>query len=284
MRRITSFFRGTSSTSHDNSHSSESNEETVNWQHYPNDQVRSSQVEASGYQGVYLDQNASNDFKKSTRKSLGRLARTPAGSTALQHLASINEMNPRKKVLITPDSSPPRGSHALPGWIRPGNSFSELQKTLYARPTGDHFMPMVASEGCDVGVVTYNTEHGERFSDTTSAYGAHDPSLSYVYLGHELIHASRKLHGEELNDPARLHEELRTTGVGPWVSEYPSENAIRREHGLAARPSYSGETGDGIAWHVGNSEYTDSRLHSLGASVGHPHGWHADNASDTDGE
>lgn len=276
MPKISSFFSRnfSSSSSSRNEPSTEGGkQEKLKWQYGPNGHIHSAQAESSSYQGVYIDQNSSDEFRSSTRESLDRIGRTPAGSTTLHHIASINEMNPRKKVLITPDSLPPKGSHALPGWERPGNSFSELQKTLYARTTGDDFMPRVSSEGCDVGVVTYNVDHGERFTDDTSAYGVPDPSLSYAYLGHELIHASRKLHGEELDDPDRLCEELRTAGVGPWSNEYPSENAIRRENGLFERPNYSGETGEGIGWDVGNSEYTNNRLTELQATYGHPHGW-----------
>ncbi len=275
MKKLSSFFRSQPSSSRRREPSPEPRPEEARWQRFPNDRVHSARLEPTRYQGVYLDHDSDDEFKDRTRGSLDLIGSTPSGSTVLQHLASINEMNPRKKVIIQPDGVPPRGSHVLPGWERPGHSFSELRQTLYARETSDAFMPRVASDGCDVSVVTYNPEHGERFDghDANAAHGVQDASLSYAYLGHELIHASRKLHGEELQDPDNLHEELRTAGVGPWSNEYPSENALRRERGVAARPSYSGETGSGIHPDGGNSAATEDRLETLGAWTGYPHGW-----------
>lgn len=252
-------------------------EAVFEWQYGPAGHVYSVPAESSGYQGVYLSRDASSSFKHSTRESLARLESTPAGATVLNQLASINEMRPNRKVLISPEGAAVTGSQTLPGWIRPGPSFSALRETLSAHETGDAFMPYAASEGCDVGVVTYNHRYGHRFSADSSSRPIPDSDLAFVYLGHELIHASRKLHGAEMDDAERVQEELRTTGVAPWHNEYPSENAICREHGLEERPDYCGLTGDHTdAPSSVNSTYTEERLRASEANIGYPYAWRVD--------
>jgi Effector protein len=86
---------------------------------------------------------------------------------------------------------------------------------------------------------------------------------SYLVLGEELIHALGHFDGvhvpegqEEINtylgEDGRGHwekvkvEELQAHGIGNWkrpandkISEYPTENSLRAEHGLLSRRAYS---------------------------------------------
>ena len=67
---------------------------------------------------------------------------------------------------------------------------------------------------------------------------------SHVILGHELIHAyhlmtGKLLHGQyELTEGTANHEEAQTIGVGPYAGDELTENALRREVGLAERTKH----------------------------------------------
>ncbi|PIF22270.1 M91 family zinc metallopeptidase [Candidatus Pantoea floridensis] len=75
-----------------------------------------------------------------------------------------------------------------------------------------------------------------------------DPSISYVSLSHELIHAYHIVDGvyhggikDNNFDPASQNaiEEFKTVGLREYSSERFSENLIRLEHGLPFRQFYS---------------------------------------------
>jgi hypothetical protein len=75
---------------------------------------------------------------------------------------------------------------------------------------------------------------------------------SFVSLAHELIHAlhyldrgvpSMSVYGEKRADD---HEEARTVGLGLYARETICENAIRAEHGLPRRDTYSGDDMTGL--------------------------------------
>ncbi|MDB5309168.1 MAG: hypothetical protein JWO38_3370 [Gemmataceae bacterium] len=66
---------------------------------------------------------------------------------------------------------------------------------------------------------------------------AHVPS--FVALAHELIHALHWLDGTYVSNEG--DEEARTVGLGAHSHEPVCENAIRREHKLPIRTTYSGQ-------------------------------------------
>lgn len=65
-----------------------------------------------------------------------------------------------------------------------------------------------------------------------------------ILLAHELVHAHHRARGELISynvhpmSPLRLYEEYRTVGIGEYANERLSENAIRRDYGVAQRPVY----------------------------------------------
>lgn len=71
---------------------------------------------------------------------------------------------------------------------------------------------------------------------------------AFIGLAHELIHAYHYILGScyrapcggimSGQDTGLMEEEMRTTGVGAYSKETPSENAIRAEHGIPLRSSY----------------------------------------------
>jgi hypothetical protein len=70
----------------------------------------------------------------------------------------------------------------------------------------------------------------------TSPDGARPP---FVALAHELIHALNNLRGTAYADTRK--EEYCTVGLDPYATRRKrNENAIRAEHGIAARTQYAG--------------------------------------------
>jgi len=74
-----------------------------------------------------------------------------------------------------------------------------------------------------------------------------DESVSFVSLGHELIHSYRMMKGTftggldnryDFNSRA-YEEEARAVGIGVYGQEPITENAIRAEHGLPLRAQYA---------------------------------------------
>ena len=69
---------------------------------------------------------------------------------------------------------------------------------------------------------------------------------SHVILGHELIHAYHMMTGKLLQGPYDItegtddYEEAHTIGVGPFAGDELTENALRRETGLAQRTKHEG--------------------------------------------
>jgi hypothetical protein len=150
-------------------------------------------------------------------------------------------MDPRKRVVIVK--------------AKDSEAVGLASADTVAKPTGDPFMPYVAGAGQAQVTVRFNPAEGYRYQN-----GSHEdlpaPDRSFVTLGHELIHASRLLNGATFReargpshcdwDTGAAEEELRTVGVGKHADEYPSENAIRREHDTAPeRPGGQGLTRHG---------------------------------------
>lgn len=73
-----------------------------------------------------------------------------------------------------------------------------------------------------------------------------DGSPSWIVLAHELIHALHRFQGtRKPKDRTMWHdnkevqlEELETVGLGPFMNDALTENALRKEAGLAARFQY----------------------------------------------
>lgn len=202
--------------------------------------------------GVYVDSDSSDSFKLNTDQALNRLSKIPTGRATIRQIDSLHTMYPEKRVVITPSQKPNSATVATwhaPKSIQPNFTYRE---TVVARPTGDPFMPWVAGRGADSAVIIFNDQQGHDYSRDPHR-GKPDSAYSFVTLGHELIHASHVLHGNQYNVPLgnpacdsdnpAAEEELRTTGVGPWRDEPLSENAMRRELGLPERASYCGNEG-----------------------------------------
>lgn len=221
-------------------------------------------INPTNFTGIYIQTSGNpkrSEHYKETTSALNELSSGHAGRTVIQNIEAACEMDPGKRVVIAKTD---QGSVTnMPGhW------------TGCARATRDPFVPYVAGTGESV-MVRFNAKFGRRFDDQ-SGDGQPDPSLAYVFLGHELIHASRTLQGTQYRvsrgspdvdeDSGAAEEELRTVGIGRYEDEYPSENAIRREHGLAPRPSYSGNTGNNLREPPErNSQHTEARLTALNA-------------------
>lgn len=221
-------------------------------------------INPTKYTGIYIETTGNpkrSEHYKATTSALDQLSSGHAGRTVIRNIEAACEMDPGKRILI---SKTDQGSSAQ----------MPADETSCARATRDPFAPYVAGAGESV-VVKFNSKFGRRF-DEQPLYGQPDPSLAYVYLGHELIHASRALNGTQYRsyqggaefdkDSGAAEEELRTVGIGKYEDEYPSENAIRREHGLAPRQSYSGNTGKHLREPPErNSPHTEARLAALNA-------------------
>jgi hypothetical protein len=233
-------------------------------------------VEAIGTTGIAVDLRGGPAFRGQVISALQKLRTAPTGQAVLNQVASIHQMYPEKRVVITPATGPTAtlGTWHHPKSAAPGQNFLD---TVVAKPTQDAFMPFVAGPGVDTAVVLFNPKNGRDYANDPH-HGQPAPQLSHVELGHELIHASRYLHGAayaipmgdstaDRNTPA-AEEELRTTGVGPWRNEPISENALRRDLGLPERQSYVGNRGTRLREPLEkNSPQTDARLAALGAKL-----------------
>ena len=75
--------------------------------------------------------------------------------------------------------------------------------------------------------------------DSKSQYGERP---AYIGLAHELIHASHNADGTayftDTDGDGVTYEEERTVGIGHSEGDEPTENHIRKEHGVPARPKY----------------------------------------------
>jgi hypothetical protein len=73
------------------------------------------------------------------------------------------------------------------------------------------------------------------------------PTPAFVSLAHELVHALHSLSGDWIwhddHAKAKMIDEARAVGAGKYARTRISENAIRREHGLALR-AYHTNPGD----------------------------------------
>ncbi|WP_284412642.1 M91 family zinc metallopeptidase [Acidovorax sp. SUPP3334] len=115
--------------------------------------------------------------------------------------------------------------------------------------------------GADEVWINTDPDIGMKFSSEASDDYELSADHYVATLGHEMIHARDSLHGIQPRrsqdtstsghqgsdrplEKALLPVELRTIGVGPYADEVPSENSIRREHGLTPRRSYHGFTDD----------------------------------------
>ncbi|MBW8829143.1 MAG: hypothetical protein JF606_06880 [Burkholderiales bacterium] len=246
--------------------------------------AKSEKLEPSGFQGVYISRNEPAEFRQQTREALRKIDSKPAGAWALQQLAALNEFNPKKMVIIKQPPSPDHGSTATAAWENPKwpSPWLNHLSTLSAKRCKDEFIPYVAGQGADRSIVEFVPSQGLKF-EAGEHRPTEDPSLGFTTLGHELIHSIHHLHGTSYrpefgdashdSDWGAAEEELRTCGVGPWRDEIPSENAIRREHGVREAPNYSGNTGKKLRPPPEtNSPHTEQRLRELGAVHGRPLG------------
>jgi len=242
-------------------------------------------LEPSGFQGVFISRSEPEEFRQKAREALRKLDSKPAGAWVLQQLAALNEMKPKKMVIIKQPQPRELGSAAIVAWKNPKWPIPALNclTTLRAKRTKDDFVPYVAGEGADRSLVEFDPSEGLKFEKGKDECRI-DPRLGFITLGHELIHSVHQLHGvaysnPNFGDPFRdadsgaAEEELRTSGVGPWHDEFPSDNAIRREHGVQERPSYGGNKGEKMRPPPeSNSAHTEERLWQLGAVHGRPLG------------
>ena len=95
----------------------------------------------------------------------------------------------------------------------------------------------------DSSLVRYGNDLGQVY---TNAIGV--PTPAYIALGHELIHALHVISGDVVKEyswktDGAIIEEARTVGLGPYASKRITENALRKEWGLAQR-TYYGSPGD----------------------------------------
>lgn len=95
-----------------------------------------------------------------------------------------------------------------------------------------------------VAISTFEAENGpgsdSRITfdpDSKSQYGERP---AYIGLAHELIHASHNADGTAYHKKinGKSYEEERTVGLNYNEGDEPTENHIRREHGLPERPEY----------------------------------------------
>jgi hypothetical protein len=201
--------------------------------------------------GIGINRDSSPAFRDKVDQSLQRLQEIPAGQAVLKQIESITAMYPEKQVVIQPTTGP---MVTIPAWEEPKHRLQSwnFADTAVASVTGDAFMPYVAGKGVDTAVVMFHAEKGYDYAADPD-HGRQDPSHAFLGLGHELAHASHMLHGAHYGTPvssstrdrnsAAAEEELRTTGAGPWKDEPVSENAMRRDLGLAERRSYCGNPG-----------------------------------------
>ncbi|GKS76331.1 type III secretion system effector protein [Acidovorax sp. SUPP950] len=214
------------------------------------------------------------DFLRRNQEILEQLASQSSGRTLLRQIESITTMAPRKRVVLTPSQG---------GWpqalscqqiagntqLRPMDNWDDIDSYMSRRPSGDSFMPEVAAApmpgretpGADEVWIRTDPDIGMKFSSEDSDEYELSADHYVATLGHEMIHARDSLHGIQPHrsedtstsghqgsdrplEKALLPVELRTIGVGPYADEVPSENSIRREHGLTLRRSYHGFTDD----------------------------------------
>jgi hypothetical protein len=229
-------------------------------------------IKETRFTGVHIQTEgdpALSEFYKKTKADLEKLATGHAGRTLINGIAAACTMHPERRVIIT-KAPKGEGSECYALSLDPTAGCAEA--------TGDPFMPYVAGPGYPTVMVDYDANQGMRFDTRSALIEKHDPSLAYVTLGHELLHASRALLGTGYRpylgepridrDSGAAEEEIRTVGIGPYQDEYPSENAIRAEHGLVPRPDYDGNKGRQLRRPPEiNSPHTIRRLRELGAKI-----------------
>ncbi|SFE06761.1 M91 family zinc metallopeptidase [Paracidovorax konjaci] len=211
-------------------------------------------------------------FIERNESTLEQLASQRSGRALLGQIESIHAMAPRKRVVITPSNGEwPQSlsceKHPETGALRPMNQWPDIDTYMSRRPSTSQFMPEVAAiplpgrevPGSDEVWIATDPAIGMKFSSAESDDYELSPDHYVATLGHEMIHARDSLHGiqprraqneataedEAMGRPlhkALLPVELRTVGIGQYADEIPSENSIRREHGLTERRSYHGFT------------------------------------------
>jgi len=95
------------------------------------------------------------------------------------------------------------------------------------------------------GIVDFNPKQAVHVDSNGVSQRIHDEELSYMSLGHELIHALHFMRGNHIGDSRpdvngniNYQEELRVVGLGQYANNDITENKMRRESGLPQRLQY----------------------------------------------
>jgi hypothetical protein len=186
----------------------------------PAEPARTLQVAETGFAGieVHWDPEVDPTFLSTVREQLGRLASKPVGAALLDGFADAGAG-------VDASAGSTRSSLKVAIQRIGAGTVIDADGPAFAGHAGNR------TEVSDAGGVTvrYNPNVWE------TADGIRPP---FIGLGHELIHAQRALDGLATGDHAV--EEAQVVGFREYDGLPFTENAIRAEHGLALRRTYSG--------------------------------------------
>ncbi len=205
------------------------------------------------FPGIQVAATARPSFEAEVVEALECIKSRPVGNQLLEDIASLArgerkvtivepaaDQLPVAQMRLTPSQLDALGSNPPRAKVRQALIDNATGSTLFRRRGTASEIPW--SKATAEPVVN---EHGVPVRQT-------DPDQAFVALAHELIHARHHLAGTLKFDGTTLtphpacaesksgKEELRAVGLGKYAaSKEPTENAIRAEHGLPRRTTYS---------------------------------------------
>nr|WP_113865162.1 XopG/HopH/AvrPtoH family type III secretion system effector [Brenneria salicis]NMN91691.1 NleD-like pathogen effector protein (putative zinc metallopeptidase) [Brenneria salicis ATCC 15712 = DSM 30166]RBP65749.1 NleD-like pathogen effector protein (putative zinc metallopeptidase) [Brenneria salicis ATCC 15712 = DSM 30166] len=208
----------------------------------------------NNFPGIRIGGYSSYSFENDVVESLNRIQSGPSGRRLLQ---KISEESTNEKHVTISEANAGQAPVA-----RPRLTLSQMSK-LGSNPTQREFESMLIKESTSSSFINKKGTASEipwskmaaepEVNSSGVPIAGANPDNAFIALAHELIHANHHLAGTSkyggsvTRDASSAltksgKEELRAVGLGKYEFERtgkPTENSIRREHGLPLRTKYS---------------------------------------------
>lgn len=209
----------------------------------------------NNFNGITIGSSRSANFENDVVEALEKIQSAPSGNSLLREISRLSTSE--KKVTIF------EGSHSTANVALPqltpsklrkleqknGGSLSQqtFDKERIRQSTGT---TLLKKRGCASIIGWSKSTATPLLSSSGVPVPGTSPSIAFITLAHELVHAKHHLagtgkYGGQLTpDPSSAStesglEELRATGLGRYANSEPSENSIRRELGMPLRKKYA---------------------------------------------
>jgi hypothetical protein len=204
------------------------------------------------YPAFRIGSHTSPTFENDVVEALDKINQGPSGQKLLQ---TIHGLASREKTVTISEAqggqapvARPRLTPSQMAKLGPNPTQAKFEEQLLKQATGTS---LLATRGTS-SEIPWNKQTAEPLVNERGVpiQGA-APDAAFVALAHELVHARHHLagtmkHGGNVTPDAASastasgKEELRATGLGKYAGRgEPSENSIRREHGLPQRTRYA---------------------------------------------